>query len=101
MDIYRKDKENTIKDSGCDRDHVSGFNELLPNNCKVVCQCCVQLISVKSELQEIISELKSAREIINILREQLDITYTSDLNNVNNKCLRTRPHSRSAGAMDF
>jgi hypothetical protein len=76
MDIYRKEKGDTTKDSGCDCDCISVFYELLPNNCKVLCQCCAQLISVKSELQEIISELKSEREIINILRKELDVTYT-------------------------
>jgi hypothetical protein len=44
------------------------------------------LISVKSELQEIIrTEICQGN---NILREELDITYTHDLNNENNECLQ-------------
>jgi hypothetical protein len=45
------------------------------------CQCCVKL---EIELNEVISELKSATEIIKILKEELGIANMTESNNMSN-----------------
>jgi hypothetical protein len=52
------------------------FKENSPEGCEVMCQCCIKL---KHDLQEAITELKSTREIIQILQEELDTAKTMEL----------------------
>jgi hypothetical protein len=51
------------------------FKENSPESCEVMCQCCIKL---KLDLQEAILELKSTREIIKILQDELDTTRTME-----------------------
>jgi hypothetical protein len=59
---------------------VSEFHDILQNNNEELCQRCAQLISVKSEL-------KSAKEIISILKEELEVTYTRDQKDEDSFCI--------------
>jgi hypothetical protein len=51
------------------------FKENSLEGCEVMCQCCIKL---KHDLQEDITELKSTREIIKILQEELDTARTTE-----------------------
>jgi hypothetical protein len=59
---------------------------------EIECQCCVRL---KLELKCITSELQSAMEIIEILKEKLGITDTTDRKN------KTIIHNKSGGMSIF
>ena len=58
-----------------DGDGVVDFIKSSHEICELGCQCCIQL---NSELQEAITELKSAMEITDILKDLLDIAYAND-----------------------
>jgi hypothetical protein len=65
----------------CGNDSVPSFSENSCNCEELMCQCCLKL---KGELQEMLTNLKSATAISNILNEELDIVYDM------NKCSRAK-----------
>jgi hypothetical protein len=58
-----------------DGDGAVDFIKSSQEICELGCQCCIQL---NNELQEAITELKSAMEITDILKDELDIAYAND-----------------------
>jgi DNA repair ATPase RecN len=74
-----KIKKNTTKHCGFDRDRVSGFNELLPNKCKVAttqtdinltCEACAQTECSAEELD------KKTLTILSLETSNEDLTRT-------------------------
>ena len=53
------------------------FTKRTPEECDLGCECCIKL---KVELSEVVSELKSAKEIIRNLKEDLDKANPSEYN---------------------
>jgi hypothetical protein len=53
------------------------FTKRTPAECELRCKCCIKL---KIELSEALSELKSAKETIIILKDELDISNLSEYN---------------------